>query len=214
MTVPLFEPWMVRALLPEILRVVDVLEERTKTYIELGLTEQTLIQRLSKVGRLKLNKKLGMDLALEEANAQGGFPGGRDLRIEYRDDGSAPEKAKAAVSRSDSRYRGFTRRTSRGWVEGSAGAWRPSASICQFIREPKRVAASSSRLWPVASTSYPKSRAMRFISWRLTSPHTEHGLPCPRWDLSVMTGMGWPFSSFLSRVPTKLDTSSMSSPSR
>src|SRR5512137_2309683 len=31
-------------MIPEILKVVDSLEERTKSYIELGLTEQTLIQ--------------------------------------------------------------------------------------------------------------------------------------------------------------------------
>lgn len=40
----------------------------------------------------------GMDLALEEINAQGGLPNGRQLRIEYRDDGSSPEKARAAVA--------------------------------------------------------------------------------------------------------------------
>lgn len=37
----------------------------------------------------------GMDLALEEENAQGGFPNGRRLEVQYRDDGSSPEKAKA-----------------------------------------------------------------------------------------------------------------------
>ncbi len=40
----------------------------------------------------------GMDLALEEENVQGGFPDGRALVIDYRDDGSSPEKARAAMA--------------------------------------------------------------------------------------------------------------------
>jgi NADH-quinone oxidoreductase subunit D len=38
--------------LPRILKVVDALEERTKYYIELAMTEETLAQRLSGVGKL------------------------------------------------------------------------------------------------------------------------------------------------------------------
>ncbi len=37
---------------PRILKVVDALEERTKYYIELAMTEETLAQRLSGVGKL------------------------------------------------------------------------------------------------------------------------------------------------------------------
>lgn len=37
----------------------------------------------------------GMELALEEVNAAGRMPQGRPLVIEYRDDGSAPERAKS-----------------------------------------------------------------------------------------------------------------------
>ena len=38
--------------IPEILKVVDALEERTKYYIELAMTEETLAQRLAGVGKL------------------------------------------------------------------------------------------------------------------------------------------------------------------
>ena len=38
--------------IPEILRVVDLLEERTKYYIDLALTEETLAKRLAGVGKL------------------------------------------------------------------------------------------------------------------------------------------------------------------
>jgi NADH-quinone oxidoreductase subunit D len=37
---------------PSILKVVDALEERTKYYIELAMTEETLAQRLSGIGKL------------------------------------------------------------------------------------------------------------------------------------------------------------------
>ncbi len=36
----------------------------------------------------------GMDLALEEVNAKGNMPQGRPMVIEYKDDGSSPERAK------------------------------------------------------------------------------------------------------------------------
>ena len=45
----------------------------------------------------------------------------------------------------------------------SAGDCRGSASVCQCMTEPNSVAASSSRLWPVATTSMPWSSATRFI---------------------------------------------------
>jgi len=38
--------------IPSILKVVDALEERTKYYIELAMTEETLAQRLSGIGKL------------------------------------------------------------------------------------------------------------------------------------------------------------------
>ncbi len=39
----------------------------------------------------------GIELALEEANAKGGFPQRRELKVDFRDDGSDPEKARQAA---------------------------------------------------------------------------------------------------------------------
>jgi branched-chain amino acid transport system substrate-binding protein len=39
----------------------------------------------------------GIELALAQANARGGFPQGRELKVDFRDDGSSPEKAKQAA---------------------------------------------------------------------------------------------------------------------
>ena len=46
-------------------------------------------------------------------------------------------------------------------------------SVCHRRVLPRSVAASSSRLWPVATTSNPWSRATRLNTYRLESPHTE-----------------------------------------
>ncbi|HEY9595449.1 MAG TPA: nickel-dependent hydrogenase large subunit [Spirochaetia bacterium] len=56
---------------PEILRTVDKLEERTKYYIQLGLTEQTLIQRLSGVGKLSKEDALSLGTVGPTARASG-----------------------------------------------------------------------------------------------------------------------------------------------
>ena len=47
------------------------------------------------------------------------------------------------------------------WAAGSAGDWRAIASVCHRRVLPSSVAASSSRLWPVATTSNPPSTAAR-----------------------------------------------------
>ena len=58
-------------MMPLILKVVDSLEERTKTYIELALTEQTLIQRLSHVGKLSKEDALRLGTVGPTARASG-----------------------------------------------------------------------------------------------------------------------------------------------
>src|SRR5205814_518687 len=52
-----------------------------------------------------------------------------------------------------------TLRTNLGWVAGSTGRWRARWSVCQRSTLPMSRAASSSRLWPVTSTSKPPSSA-------------------------------------------------------
>jgi membrane-bound hydrogenase subunit alpha len=56
---------------PEILKTVDQLEERTKYYIELALTEQTVIQRLSGVGKLSREDALSLGTVGPTARASG-----------------------------------------------------------------------------------------------------------------------------------------------
>jgi NADH-quinone oxidoreductase subunit D len=56
---------------PEILKTVDQLEERTKYYIELALTEQTIIQRLSGVGKLSREDALSLGTVGPTARASG-----------------------------------------------------------------------------------------------------------------------------------------------
>jgi hypothetical protein len=55
---------------------------------------------------------------------------------------------------------------------GRAGDWRAIASVCQRSVLPRSVAASSSRLWPVATTSNPPSTAARLNTYRFDMPHT------------------------------------------
>jgi NADH-quinone oxidoreductase subunit D len=74
---------------PKILEVMDKLEERTKYYIKLGLQEQTLIQRLSGVGKLSKEDTLRLGTVGPTARASGVD---RDVR---RDD---PYAAYADVS--------------------------------------------------------------------------------------------------------------------
>ena len=47
--------------------------------------------------------------------------------------------------------------------------------MSQRIVLPNSTAASSSRLWPVTTTSYPPSSAARSNSRRFDSPQAEHG---------------------------------------
>ena len=47
-------------------------------------------------------------------------------------------------------------------------------SACHRSVLPRSVAAWSSRLWPVATTSKPWSRATRLNTYRFDRPHTEH----------------------------------------
>jgi NADH-quinone oxidoreductase subunit D len=56
---------------PEILKVVDSLEERTKYYIDLALREETLIQRLSGVGKLSKEDALRLGALGPTARASG-----------------------------------------------------------------------------------------------------------------------------------------------
>ena len=58
----------------------------------------------------------------------------------------------AAISRSARRTSGFTLRGKPGRL-GSTGTWRPRYSVFQCRTLPNSTAASSSRLWPVATTS-------------------------------------------------------------
>jgi len=60
-----------KEMLPEILKVVDSLEERTKYYINLAQTEQTLIQRLSGVGKLTKEDALSLGTVGPTARASG-----------------------------------------------------------------------------------------------------------------------------------------------
>jgi membrane-bound hydrogenase subunit alpha len=59
------------AMLPEILKVVDSLEERTKYYIDLAMREQTVIQRLSGVGKLSREDCLLLGTVGPTARASG-----------------------------------------------------------------------------------------------------------------------------------------------
>jgi membrane-bound hydrogenase subunit alpha len=59
------------AMLPEILKVVDSLEERTKYYVDLALREQTVIQRLSGVGKLSKEDCLLLGTVGPTARASG-----------------------------------------------------------------------------------------------------------------------------------------------
>ena len=47
-------------------------------------------------------------------------------------------------------------------------------SVCQRSVLPRSVAASSSRLWPVAITSNPPSSAARLNTYRFDNPQTAH----------------------------------------
>jgi NADH-quinone oxidoreductase subunit D len=58
-------------MIPEILKVVDSLEERTKYYIDMGTREQTLIQRLSGVGKLSKEDALRLGTVGPTARASG-----------------------------------------------------------------------------------------------------------------------------------------------
>ena len=57
--------------IPEILRVMDVLEERTKYYIQLGLEEETLIRRLAGVGKLSKADAVALGAVGPTARASG-----------------------------------------------------------------------------------------------------------------------------------------------
>ena len=57
--------------IPEILRVMDVLEERTKYYIKLGLEEETLIRRLAGVGKLSKEDAVSLGAVGPTARASG-----------------------------------------------------------------------------------------------------------------------------------------------
>jgi NADH-quinone oxidoreductase subunit D len=57
--------------IPEILKVVDALEERTKYYIDLALTEETLAKRLSGVGRLSREDAVRLGALGPTARASG-----------------------------------------------------------------------------------------------------------------------------------------------
>jgi len=57
--------------IPEILRVMDVLEERTKYYIGLGLEEETLIRRLAGVGKLSKEDAVSLGAVGPTARASG-----------------------------------------------------------------------------------------------------------------------------------------------
>ncbi len=57
--------------LPSILKVVDSLEERTKYYIELAQTEETLRQRLANVGKLSKEDALALGAVGPTARASG-----------------------------------------------------------------------------------------------------------------------------------------------
>ncbi len=56
---------------PHILKIVDALEERTKYYIELAMTEETLAQRLSGVGRLSKEDAVRLGAVGPTARASG-----------------------------------------------------------------------------------------------------------------------------------------------
>jgi membrane-bound hydrogenase subunit alpha len=58
-------------MVPEILKVVDSLEERTKYYIDLAQREQTVIQRLSGVGKLTKEEALSLGTVGPTARASG-----------------------------------------------------------------------------------------------------------------------------------------------
>ncbi len=58
-------------MMPEILKVVDSLEQRTKYYIDLALREETLIQRLSGVGKLSKEDALRLGAVGPTARASG-----------------------------------------------------------------------------------------------------------------------------------------------
>ena len=58
-------------MLPEILKVVDSLEERTKYYIDMAQREQTVIQRLSGVGKLSKEDCLKLGTVGPTARASG-----------------------------------------------------------------------------------------------------------------------------------------------
>ncbi len=58
-------------MIPEILKMVDSLEERTKYYIDMGTREQTLIQRLSGVGKLSREDALRLGTVGPTARASG-----------------------------------------------------------------------------------------------------------------------------------------------
>jgi membrane-bound hydrogenase subunit alpha len=58
-------------MLPEILKVVDSLEERTKYYIDMAQREQTVIQRLSGVGKLSREDCLKLGTVGPTARASG-----------------------------------------------------------------------------------------------------------------------------------------------
>src|SRR6266511_3452813 len=56
--------------------------------------------------------------------------------------------------------------------DGRTGNCRAMYSVCHRSVFPSRVAASSSRLWPVATTSNPWSSATRLNTYRFDNPHT------------------------------------------
>jgi membrane-bound hydrogenase subunit alpha len=58
-------------MLPEILKTVDSLEERTKYYIDLAQREQTVVQRLSGVGKLSREDALALGTVGPTARASG-----------------------------------------------------------------------------------------------------------------------------------------------
>ena len=70
------------------------------------------------------------------------------------------DASRAAVSSSDSRNSGLTLRTMPSRA-GRTGNCRAIDSVSQRRMLPSSVAASSSRLWPVATTSNPPSTAAR-----------------------------------------------------
>lgn len=88
----------------------------------------------------------------------------------------APEKTVGEDSPlGQERARGLAFFTRWGWVDGNRGDCLARYPICQLVTFPRRVAPSSSRLWPVTRAANPRSRANLFMIYLLIIPHNEQG---------------------------------------